>query len=663
MRRRSAEDRSITRIDELIPRTLARDDVRRAAVEPSNDDDRAAAVDEPARWPALRLLDEQLTHPEPARTRTLYLVVTVVVIACFVYVTQSFWAPAHPGVDQNGYLVGGKMLALRVSPGMKPAEPYAFVGAMWVRTDDGWYYPKYPIGLPLLNAAALWLDPKEGDPNGKVWAMLVSPVCTTLALAAMFLLVRLVAGSFLGVLGMILLATSMTTLAVANNPWSHGPALCFVTWGAYLLVRWWQTGSWWRGGLAGFLLGYAVTIRYTEGLLILPLALVVLSTVRWTRPRTYLRASIPVVAWLVPVLALVAFNKLAMGTWTGYDSTNESTGFTWKNFQDKWEFMAQQLYDHGLFFVGPLGVLGLALMYRAGWRLALFFTLWFVPGVLIYTAYYWGLQRGGVGYLRFFLTLFPPVIVGACWLMRQASGATWRGAIAAPIACGVVVAIASSMGVRSALPALVREHAVNVNLAYTSDQIVRCAPAGSVLFIQQTGGPVHQMMNFLQFAGDYDLYPADAFSRGRFGMRDRFRAAAGTNEDQPSPLQPARQKFLAEIVYKDKSDADLVNEQNRVTRDAIARGQRVFALVPAGGQRTFTSRFIRGDEFATASVAWWKEIAHAPADAPPTPFQPQARGGPGPGRERGGPQAWQVIEITRNPTTGPATQPATRSGG
>ena len=60
--------------------------------------------------------------------------------------------------------------------------------------------------------------------------------------------------------------------------------------------------------------------------------------------------------------------------------------------------------------------------------LALLLTLWFVPGVLIYTAYYWGLNRGGgggVGYLRFFLTLFPPAIIAACWVMRRASDARW----------------------------------------------------------------------------------------------------------------------------------------------------------------------------------------------------------------------------------------------
>ena len=28
------------------------------------------------------------------------------------------------------------------------------------------------------------------------------------------------------------------------------------------LILWWQKGAWWRSAIAGFLLGYALTIRY-----------------------------------------------------------------------------------------------------------------------------------------------------------------------------------------------------------------------------------------------------------------------------------------------------------------------------------------------------------------------------------------------------------------
>ena len=70
----------------------------------------------------------------------------------------------------------------------------------------------------------------------------------------------------------MILACCQVLLSFAEQPLSHGPALCMVTWGMYFLLRWWQTESIWRGTLAGLCLGYAVSIRYTEGLLLIPLA-------------------------------------------------------------------------------------------------------------------------------------------------------------------------------------------------------------------------------------------------------------------------------------------------------------------------------------------------------------------------------------------------------
>src|SRR5690606_17935688 len=79
---------------------------------------------------------------------------------------------------------------------------------------------------------------------------------------------------FYAVLGAILLGSSPVTLYLATNPNSHASTLACVVWGMVLLLRWWRCGGLWTARGAGWLLGYAATIRYTEGLLILPLALV-----------------------------------------------------------------------------------------------------------------------------------------------------------------------------------------------------------------------------------------------------------------------------------------------------------------------------------------------------------------------------------------------------
>jgi hypothetical protein len=584
-----------------------------------------------------RLLPSQLAEHEPPWKRRVFELIAFGIVAGFFHFLLCYWTPASGGVDQNGYLVGGKRLALSGSSGVRPANPFQYIGGMWViagdtKTDDVWFYPKYPIGLPLLNAIPLWFDWE----NGKVWAFYISPACTALALLAMFLMTRALAGSFAGILAMLLLGTNYTALLLANMPWSHGPALFFVTWGMYMLLRWWQTGAIWRGIVAGFLLGYAVTVRYTEGLLLFPLLFAALLTIRWRERSTYLRGIVPLAAWAVPVLWLVTFNWFAMGSITGYDTTNESTGFTFERLKDQWETMLKQFYDSGVFFVLPLTVLGLATMWRQSWRAALLILLWLLPGVVLYTSYYWGSGRMGVWYLRFFLTLFPPMILAAMWYVT--AGKDRGRSIAAPIAAGIVVAFTSAIGLRNALPVLERDLVSNSNLEYTAQTILERAPAGSVLLADQRGW-ISGLLNFIQWRGDYELYSTQAF-------RWRPNWQGEPSADHPTPLQPARQVWLRNRVYNSATPADLMRMQGEIIDAAIDQGRRVFLVQAVDWSSAFRLQFGTGDQFQTKPVARWKELATA-RPSEPRPFMPPHMGFPS--RQA---QTWQLYEIVRRSRDG-----------
>ena len=230
----------------------------------------------------MELSERRLPELAPAErpfAKVMWLVVAIAVVWGHYYLVRSFWAPAHPGVDQNGYQVGGKLFSQTFSTGVKPTNPFTYVGWMWVQTTDGWVYPKYPLGVPMLDAACIWMA--HDLHQGVVWSYLVSPVCTVLASAAMFLMLRMVASSFAAVLGTILIATNPVSLVLANNSNSHAPALAFTCWGILFLLWWMRHGGWWRGLIAGVLLGYALTIRYTEGLLVLPIAAAMLTSIRY----------------------------------------------------------------------------------------------------------------------------------------------------------------------------------------------------------------------------------------------------------------------------------------------------------------------------------------------------------------------------------------------
>ncbi|MDW8263009.1 MAG: glycosyltransferase family 39 protein, partial [Phycisphaerales bacterium] len=386
---------------------------------------------------ASNLQERRLTIAAPAESpgkRLLFLLIAIGLVGLHLSFSHAYWAPAHYGNNQNAYLVAGKLLATRGTSGFEPQTPWEFVGWMWNMADGasaapggGWHYPKYPLGLPVLNAIVYRLGHWLGGPETAIdWTFKVSPVCTAVAAFAVFLITRLLAGSFAGILAMISFSTLTVVLVLMNNPYSHAADVAFVCCGMYALIRWWQCGRCWWGVLAGFLLGFAATIRYTEGLLVLPILAAILGSMRWHRPvgwivaavisatativalvvyskqgtgaagvitalliaasiplivmlivmiadghgRMLLRLSVPLVAWAFPLAVLVVYNLLTIGSPTGYDSTNESTGFSLAELQRKWRWGIDQLYNTGLYILLPLSAAGMLMAFRWNWRVA-----------------------------------------------------------------------------------------------------------------------------------------------------------------------------------------------------------------------------------------------------------------------------------------------------
>ena len=206
---------------------------------------------------------------ESARVRRGFLILALAVAALFFLGTHHFWVAADSNVDENAYLVSGKLLAQTGSPGYAAPDPYTLVGMMWIGTPEGQFYPKYPLGQTLLVATAYklfgWRSP-----------FLINPLLMTLGLLGVFVLIRDVVGSLGGLLGMIAMAASPVLLAETNDPDSHAAAVFFTTWGMFLLLRWWRTGRHRHAALAGLLLGLSAITRYTEALTLLPMALAAL---------------------------------------------------------------------------------------------------------------------------------------------------------------------------------------------------------------------------------------------------------------------------------------------------------------------------------------------------------------------------------------------------
>lgn len=580
--------------------------------------------------------------------RWLFVALALSVAGAFLHVIVSYGAFVSPVIDQNGYQVGGKVFAKTLTAGVKPTNEYQYVGWLWVLTPEGWYYPKYPVGLPMLNAALITLG---GPDRGADWALMLSPVCSALSLVAIFFMIRAVAGSFAAILGELLLACNPVMLVLAGNANSHPPALFFVTAGMMCLILWWKHGGLLAGVLAGFLLGYTTTIRYSEGLLALPIGVAMLCTVRWREPKTILSTLPPFIGWCIPIVFLALYNKLAMGTWTGYDTTNESTGFGMDKFQEKWRFMVSQLHDLGMFFVLPISLMALAMMFRKSWRLATLVALWFFPPTFLYTCYYWGNGWSGIGYLRFFLTLFPPLIFCTAWLIAQACRPGSR-AIAAPFAAGLFVALTCLYNVSTNVGALERDFTINSN-TFNSIKRVKAAeqrrpkdlPAAaetSLLF-----GAQRQFINTAQSYLDMECYTTESMGRhsGRWG--------GGGDPNAPDPLQPARREHWRKFT-EGKSDADLVNDVIGIITDALKDNRRVFVCMNLDDAAQFRGRYVRGD-LQYVRLERWKD---------PVPMSEAGRKsmnnlGPAGAMWMGltSMRSWELGEVKLKPQTQPPPKP------
>jgi hypothetical protein len=640
---------------------------------------------------------------EQAIERRFYVTLAALCVLGFLYVNRVYWVPAHPGVDQNGYLVGGRMFAENLTMRLRPTtpsaassarfDPHQFVGRMWVGADLGTsherYYPKYPIGYPLLLAIALWIGQESWGPLLVYW---INPIAMTLAVAATFLLVRLVARSFWAFCAAVVFALSPIIMGHATNPNSHATATCFATWGMYLLMRWWMTtanegtsmkgpsqrhecGAWKLALWAGLFLGYTATIRYTEGLLVLPLLIVILLHVpHWRERRFWTESLAAIVGWLIPVGIVVAHNLASMGRLTGYDGTNESLGFSWEFAADNWETTLRHLGTVALYFIFPFSVVGLLAMVWWSWRLGLLVASWALPCLLVYTFYYWApdptpaVQQGVfIGYMRFFTTILPALVLSAFWFFDRICA--WIGeqpehtarpwALRMTEGCiGLIVLLCIAVHARnSALHAEIDQNN-RLMLKYNTEQVLATAPAGAVLFAQD-----NNMLHHLQFAREYKLYTGETFNRGFVD------SLAQMDPDEPQGWDPGRRDALYQRL-KHVAQPQLDEMQRRLVREALDSGRRVFVLAqrrdnepPAARRRA--GSLLRGsfpgvevlrrmgaDQFDIDVLSAWStplvrpELPATAAAARPRRQRAEARG------DRRA-VFWQMLEVVPKPTTQP----------
>ena len=161
------------------------------------------------------------SRPEPRGKGASCSTSRLAILFGYAYFLLCFFSlPSRPGIDENAYLVAGRMIAEHGSPSPQPPHPLSFVGAMWVQSaKSGLFYPKYPAGSAALRDHPETLRPVRDDGVFPSY-----PGVRVGSAYATFLLARRVVSSFAAVLSMIVLAMGITTLELAMSRIRTWPA-------------------------------------------------------------------------------------------------------------------------------------------------------------------------------------------------------------------------------------------------------------------------------------------------------------------------------------------------------------------------------------------------------------------------------------------------------
>ncbi|HWP40627.1 MAG TPA: hypothetical protein VNL70_06840, partial [Tepidisphaeraceae bacterium] len=264
---------------------------------------------------------------------------------------------------------------------------------------------------------------------------------------------------------------------------------------------------------------------------------------------------------------------------TGYDGTNESIGFSLQYAQDNWETMIRQLGSVALYLMFAFSLMGLPAMLVRSWRLGLVMAMWILPCLIVYTCYYWApdpvpvQQTMYIGYMRFFTTILPGLVLCAFWFFDQAvqwldahAVDRWPGRLARVSFVGVTAIAAAVHAHNSAFNAESDQY-TRLMLRFNAEEVLAVAPAGSVIFAQDNG-----LLHHLQFVRDYKLYSGETFNKWFIDNLPRM------DPDEPQGWDPGRRDSLYRRL-KDHTQAQLDQQQRQLISEALDAGRRVFVVV------------------------------------------------------------------------------------
>jgi hypothetical protein len=474
----------------------------------------------------------------------------------------AYFIPIVDNVDSHGYMVSARLFQEHGRFCQVPQDDYSFVGPMWVANAKGEQYAKYP---PLFPSLAGLIMRAFGVDAG----FYVVPILALLGVLGMYALCRTRFSGYYSLLGAFVLAVTPVFNVLAFRQMSHSVSMCFLVWGYLLfLLAIGRETSRSRTALAlgaGFLLGYAVGIRYTNALLVIPPLLLGVAKQEGSRARL-------IGAYLaglgIPVAFLAAYHRVAFGgvLRTGYALSGEQTAFGWG-------YLVTNMQRFGTWVVtellGPLFVfscIGAVVLWVRTRTRAMIVATGTLPLFLLYMSYYWCPDLFPAAFLRFLLPLLVPATVLALVGLEWVSHRLESQRAARLLSIIVFIGSIGWWGVWNTLVAVERDYRRHLARKSVVDFVVDAVPESSVIF----GHPV--LLQSLDINQAYNLYPYVILDKDR--IHDSL-------VDPDKPFAIALQDERAELIKRDFCGADKSVYTSRVRsllQSALSEGRAVFVV-------------------------------------------------------------------------------------
>lgn len=518
-----------------------------------------------------RAIKTHTKDADPRSARRFYLVLALALIAIAATLLLVWFVPAHGGVDENGYVVAGKQIALTGRPQLTPVHfggsPVpTCVGDMWIGLNLGTpqerYFPIYPPLMPLLVAGALRLG---GASLGVDLAYLLNPLGYCIGLFGVYLLARQLTRPGTAVAALAAAITAVPLLRMFTFPGSHGISFAASSVAAYCLVRWLQESTWRHAVGAGAICALAAAARTGEIVLLAPL--LVAGAVRCVRSKRDLLQSLTMLgAWGMVLGIFISLQYAWSGQWSLYSATSGEKSFALHYLIQHLPITAQHLFMRGIGPMLPLGIIGLVMLIRRSPAVGLSLAAWVAVNILLYSAYFWAPQSSFNIYGRYFLPSFAPLCAcGAASLFWLMGGMSARPAkLMLRLSLWATVVVCAVMSAFNVVPFFGLDTMARMNIQDRTQWLGERVPADAVVFCDEL-----DVMYNLQFVANYALYDSRMFRRT--DIEPLVQYVPG----EPSRLNAERRRYLIEQLLSRTQD-----QLTAVRDDLIAAykqaGRRVF---------------------------------------------------------------------------------------